>query len=266
MRRTSGICSENTRWGPWRTGNVYMTRRALEAAAYFRKHGDYQYHSFAEVDRALYADEESMTLYMLGLSLGEYLWENLLRIHRSFEENIREASGERYLEIGPGHGKYFLEAYRLGRFQRYTAVDVSPTAIQMTREYLQYNGMKNEPGGGSYQLIVQDATTLGTTEKYDHIVAQEVLEHLEDPLQMLRTIRELLTEEGRAYLLMPIMAPSPAHIYLFRSREHVRSILSEAGMEILSEEFITANGISAETAEVRKLPINACMIVKRGGI
>ena len=80
---------------------------------------------------------------------------------------------------------------------------------------------------------------------------------------MLRKIGELLTPEGRAYALMPICAPSPQHIFLFQNRAHVRSIVERAGLEIVKEEYITANDMPAEEAEAKRLPIDAALIVKR---
>lgn len=90
-----------------------------------------------------------------------------------------------------------------------------------------------------------------------------MLEHLEDPEGMLRKIGELLTPEGRAYALMPICAPGNQHIYLFQNRAHVRSIIENAGLEIVKEEYITANNMPVETAEAKRLPINAALIVER---
>ena len=123
-------------------GYVYLTDVTIRASKYFQEHGEYQYHSFAEVNENVYADQGKMTLCMLGLSLSEYLWETVLRIHRFYEEQIGEASGENYLEIGPGHGKYFCEAYNLGKFRKYVAVDVSPTAIAMTKDYINKRRMR----------------------------------------------------------------------------------------------------------------------------
>ena len=81
---------------------------------------------------------------------------------------------------------------------------------------------------------------------------------------MLRKIGELLTPAGRAYALMPICSPSAQHIFLFRDRAHVRSIVERAGLEIVKEEYITTNGtIDAGTAERKKQPINACLVVRK---
>lgn len=242
-------------------GYLYLTNMTMEENRWFREHGDYRYHSFDEVNRKVYSNTEKMTSLMIGLSIAEFLWETLLRSHRFYEKVIREAEGENYLEIGPGHGKYFCEAYNLGRFKKYVGVDVSPASIALTEEYMESEKIDR---GGVYSLLCMDATQLDPEkEKYDFVTIQEVLEHLEDPEGMLRKIGELLTPEGRAYALMPICAPSAQHIYLFRDREHVRSLVECAGLEIVKEEYITANNMTAETAEEKKLPINACLILRK---
>lgn len=239
-------------------GYFFVTNNFMEEAKYFKEHGDYRYHSFAEVNNYIYADPENMKLYMLGLSVAEFFWSTLLRIHRFYEKIIRNFSGEGYLEIGPGHGKYFLEAYNLQSFQWYDAVDVSETAIEMTRDYVERYKVN---GRSEYHLFCEDATKLPANIKYDFIVIQEVLEHIEEPLDMLKSIHEMLTPRGRVYALIPINTPSPAHIFLFHSIEHVMEIVTSAGFKILQKEYITANNISLDQAEEKKQPINACLVL-----
>ena len=111
---------------------VFITNLTIGESFYFKEHGTYRYSSFAEVDKYVYSDTEKMTKMMLGLSLAEYLWETLLRVNRFSRNVIKTSYGENYLEIGSGHGKYFLEACRAGHFKNYTAVDVSPASVTMT--------------------------------------------------------------------------------------------------------------------------------------
>lgn len=115
---------------------VYFTETTLDERKYFQEHGNYRCHSFDEVNRLFYSNQDVTTRRMIGLSLAEYLWETVLLTHRFFERLIQEVKGKNYLEIGPGHGKYFLEALNAGRFQHYTAVDVSPAAIALTESYI----------------------------------------------------------------------------------------------------------------------------------
>lgn len=245
-------------------GYLFYTESVMEESRYFKEHGDYRCHSFEEVDEYIYADAGRMKQYMLGLAVAEFLWMTVLKIHRFYAELIQNVSGERYLEIGPGHGKYFLEAYRLQRFGQYDAVDVSETAIAMTKDYMERYIAENVGGGvKNYRLICGDATKLSFDAGYDFVVIQEVLEHIEDPLGMLRSIYQILAPNGKVYALFPINAPSPAHIFLFRSIAHVKEIVAEAGFALLREEFITANNLSIEQAEEKKMPINACMVLAK---
>lgn len=128
-------------------GYLFYTESVMEESRYFQEHGDYRCHSFREVDDYIYADAERMKQYMLGLAMAEFLWMSVLKIHRFYEKLIGSVSGERYLEIGPGHGKYFLEAYLLQRFKQYDAIDVSETAIAMTKDYMERYTAQNVGGG-----------------------------------------------------------------------------------------------------------------------
>ena len=240
---------------------VFLTNLTIGESFYFREHGTYRYSSFAEVDKYVYSDTEKMTKMMFGLSLAEYLWETLLRVNRFSRNVIKTSYGENYLEIGSGHGKCFLEACRAGHFKNYTAVDVSPASVAMTENAVK--DCPDIPDGVKYRCICQDATTLDENEKYDLVVIQEVLEHIEDPLGMMKKIRNILTDNGTAYLMMPIAAPAIHHIFLFKNREHVRSLVEQAGLEIITEEDITQNNIPAEEAEQKVLPIDVCLIVKK---
>lgn len=125
---------------------VSIVEETLEERKYFNEHGDYRCHSFEEINKKYYSNRgEEMVRGYIALSLLEYLWEHILWTHRFFEKAIDEAYGDRYLEIGPGHGKYFVEALNKGHFKEYTAVDVSPTSIEMTREAVR---TQNSGGGG----------------------------------------------------------------------------------------------------------------------
>jgi len=245
-------------------GYIFYTDSVMEATKYFKEHGEYLCHNFSEVDAYIYSDQKRVRLYMLGLAVAEFLWITVLRIHRFYARLIRSVSGGRYLEIGPGHGTYFLEAYNLQLFKRYDAVDVSETAIAMTRDYMERYKIKGGFGKrAEYHLFCQDATKLAFDVKYDFIVMQEVLEHIEDPFGMLLGIHRMLNPDGRVYGLFPINAPSPAHIYLFRSITHVKEIVKSAGFEIVQEEYITANNVTLEQAEKKTLPIDACLVLKK---
>jgi 2-polyprenyl-3-methyl-5-hydroxy-6-metoxy-1,4-benzoquinol methylase len=79
--------------------------------------------------------------------------------------------------------------------------------------------------------------------RFDHIFAQHVLEHIEDPLPFLATARELLTENGKLVLCVPNfgarlrkLAPEawgwyqvPVHLHHF-SEPSLRRLVERAGL------------------------------------
>lgn len=53
------------------------------------------------------------------------------------------------------------------------------------------------------------------------------------------------------------------HIFLFKNVAHVRRLVEEAGLEIETEEYVTANHVTVEAAEEKGLPIDVCLIVNK---
>jgi 2-polyprenyl-3-methyl-5-hydroxy-6-metoxy-1,4-benzoquinol methylase len=60
----------------------------------------------------------------------------------------------------------------------------------------------------------------------------DVLEHLEDPLAFLRTLRAALTSGGKAFSTAALNAPNADHIYLYRKPEEVLRQLTAAGFAL----------------------------------
>ena len=57
----------------------------------------------------------------------------------------------------------------------------------------------------------------GNEKKFDIIIVRHVLEHLLDPLNSLKKVRETLTHSGVAYIAVPMMSPKGARRYYFQS-------------------------------------------------
>lgn len=91
----------------------------------------------------------------------------------------------------------------------------------------------------------------------------EVLEHVEQPLQMLKRINELLTEDGIAFVTTVINGLTIDHIYLFEDKETILALAREAGFDILDYICVTAGNISLERAIRKNMAIDIAMIMKR---
>jgi len=215
----------------------------------FLKSEQYPNTSFEAVNQAIYNQPEVMDYHMHGLTLAQFLWpDQYERFHffSRFLENV-DLDIRRYLEVGAGHGLYLLEAVRIiGSKAHYDVVDISPTSIDMSKSLIQQSGIN---------FYLKNIFDMNPDEKYDLITMGELVEHLEDPLAMLKKAGDLLTESGMIYLTTPANAPMIDHIYLFKNAAEIRALVHEAGLEIIEETHMYADNMSQEIAERFKLPM-----------
>lgn len=108
---------------------------------------------------------------------------------RSFEPFLREGS---VLELGSFKGDFTHRL--LPHFDDITCVEASGEAIAQARAGLPER----------VEILQGMFETISLPRRYDNIVLTHVLEHLDDPVGVLRRIRdEWLTETGRLFLVCP---------------------------------------------------------------
>jgi 2-polyprenyl-3-methyl-5-hydroxy-6-metoxy-1,4-benzoquinol methylase len=228
---------------------------------YFMKHNSYRYSKFADVANRVYFDADYMHRYMIGLALTAYLWPNHRAIYRFFSERLRQIRGGAYLEVGPGHGYFLITALNNSTFSSVSAVDISATSIQLTREVV----AEFEPErSSSLSLIQADFLTadLGV-DSYDAVVMGEVLEHVEAPITFLKRLHSLSRPGGFIFVSTCINAPAIDHISLFRSVEEVEQVITDAGLVIKERLYAPYTGRTLEECVKLKLAINVCYELTR---
>lgn len=108
---------------------------------------------------------------------------------RSFEPCFRQGS---LLELGSYQGQ-FTQLF-LDRFDDITCVEASSEAIDQARREL----------GDRVQFVHSMFETASLPRRYDNVVLTHVLEHLDDPVRVLKRINdEWLAEDGRLFLVCP---------------------------------------------------------------
>lgn len=238
-----------------------ITTDTLREQIYFQRHGRYRCSKFSEVADAVYFNPEYMQSYMLGLALTAYLWPNHLELSRFFEKSLPKLNTGNYLEVGPGHGLYLSKAIELSNFRSFHAIDISETSISLSRKILDYQFSGRQ---GNWELYVADflAGTLPLTQ-YDAIVMGEVLEHVEQPGEFLRRIRELSHDETFIFVTTAINAPAIDHIYLFESVEHVIELAELHGLRCKDFLATPYPGCAMDETVARKLPINIALVLSK---
>jgi 2-polyprenyl-3-methyl-5-hydroxy-6-metoxy-1,4-benzoquinol methylase len=240
--------------------NLIVTDMQVEQI-FFRRNKRYRHTRFSEVADTVYFDDTYMRRYMHGLALTTFLWPNHLLMRDFFVRTLPPSLPGHYLEIGPGHGYYFLKAAELGKFDSMVGIDISVSSVELTRELLRYFGIANN----RTTIVQADFTQFDSDEAFSCIVMGEVLEHLEKPELFLSKIAALANEQTHIYVTTAINSPAIDHIYLFRTSEEVERLARNCGLETLEKLCVPHAGMTLPEAYERAMPVNAAYIFRKAG-
>lgn len=225
----------------------------------FVQSGMYRHSTLAQVEDTVYANRELMAKYMKGLAVSLALWPSHLRIMKMFGSCIEKASPRSYLEVGPGHGQFFREALqRQPSIQRAVGIDLSPASLLMTEKTLR----SAEVDFARVSLRAKNFLHSERDETFDFVVMGEVLEHVENPSEFIRGVREVLNPGGRLFLSTCCNSPAIDHIYLFRHPREVLALLTRHGFRVVEELVIPQRGASSETWESQLVNINVAYLAE----
>ena len=176
------------------------------------------------------------------------------------ESLLKYKRGNAYLEIGPGHGMFLLEALKNTEYQNFTALDVSSESLNLTKKMMQYV----RPDLYDKICFLQgniDTQALG--QAYDFITMGEVLEHLESPEHVLRKLNISLADRGRFFISTCANSPAVDHLYLFNTIDEIRAMFGRCGFLVETEAALPINNYSLEKAEAKKATINYCALLRK---
>ncbi|WP_422772354.1 class I SAM-dependent methyltransferase [Plantactinospora sp. WMMC1484] len=157
---------------------------------------------------------------------------------RWFVELALPYLGDNPIEIGSGLGDYAIEWAPF--LERFTATEADPDRLVALKERL-----AGDPSIEVRQML------LPCTEQADYsaAVSYNVLEHIEDHVGALRSMRNLVRPGGAIVLIVPAFefAMSPADIATGHVRRYtkktMRAALEEAGLEIETLHYANALGL-----------------------
>lgn len=226
----------------------------------FMRTGKYRRTTFVEAAADVYSDKTFMQKYMEGLLISQIFWENHAKsylFHDAFIQGL--ARGFRYLEIGPGHGLYLATAALNDNCAEVEAWDISDESLLQTAASTRRLGI-DKP----VRLIKRDVFSAEMRKQeepsFDVVVISEVLEHLEQPAHVLKTLRSFLAPGGRILVNFPINSPAPDHIFLLESLEAVEELVKGAGFHIEASQTFPATGYSLKRAMATRTTVS-CLVI-----
>jgi 2-polyprenyl-3-methyl-5-hydroxy-6-metoxy-1,4-benzoquinol methylase len=169
-------------------------------------------------------------------------------------------SGVEVLEIGSGPGALTKVLAEVGK-NKVTALEIDPAAIEIVKQYCE-SVVPGDLNSDSWPKVFGGKT-------FDAVVAADVLEHVNDPLQVLKGMVSLLKSDGCVVISVPNITHASIGALLvngnFRygdwgllDRTHIRffgiknlqDLLDAAGLSIVHAEFVVKQPDETEFADV----------------
>jgi len=104
--------------------------------------------------------------------------------------------------------------------------------VRFTRAHLDAFGVLDR-----YDTDLRNVIEQPPEGRVSHVICVEVLEHLEDPVALLGSLKNMTAPGGRLFITAALNAANADHIYLYRNAEEVLSHAEEAGLHVEQYHF-----------------------------
>lgn len=223
-----------------------------------------QYHTTSQIKAMAdtYSNDVYMRNYMLALALSQFIWKHHYLIFNFYKEIIKSLSDDdNVLEVGSGHGLFLLEVLKvINNKNAIDVIDISPSSIEMTKAIVKSISSELED---RVNFRIMDINDYITDKKYDIVTMGEVIEHVEDPLTILKSLHGLLNDDGRLFVTTCANCPAIDHVYYFANIEEIKQLIFEAGFYVEKELVIPSEDKSEKYLEKFKIDILYAAVLKK---
>jgi len=158
-------------------------------------------------------------------------WYVKTKIRKHFPKN----KPVRFYDAGAGFGQYSYFILKCFKNSTVHAVDLKRDYMESFARYASKHGWQD------FTAKQADLTAYVPKEKFDLIVAIDILEHIEDDVQVLKNFRKVLGANGKLIISSPSNFDESAkfteeHVRPGYSKEGIISKLEKAGFRIVSFE------------------------------
>ena len=231
---------------------------ALRLQREFDRTGKYPETSYSNALKEVYSNYEYMSgVYLPALYLTHYLWPHHYRfknwVTNYFCPLLNDRTDYTFADVGVGTGFYSNLILRNSKNINGVGYDVSDASMEFSRKLLR--ARKVEDRFNRRKELFPGKEVI----QFDAIVCIELLEHLEDPQELICKFYNSLKKNGKALISAALNAPNRDHIYLYREIGEVAEQIKNAGLTITRhEEFFAYKKIAN-----RSTPSSAVFIVEK---
>lgn len=229
------------------------------AQARYELTGHYENKSFSECYEMVYDQSETMSEYLWGVYLSNFLWAHHLDLMQFFEERfLRKLSPQsRLVEIAPGHGGWGLWALKNLPQATLKGFDVSSTSIEIANSLASASGLSDR---ANYEVL--DAVELYKvpSPQSQACICCFLVEHLERPTELMKSIAHVVEPGGLAFFTGALTAAQVDHIYEFKNESELVFLAEQAGFRVLESRSVAPNRL---LHNAKYLPRSMALIMKK---
>jgi SAM-dependent methyltransferase len=212
---------------------VQFTTDVNLAQARYEADGHYENKSFAEVYANHYSQNETMSGYLWGIYLTNFLWAHHAEISVFYRDYFlsKLSPSAKLVEIAPGHGGWGVWALNTLPEARLEGFDISNSSIEIATCVSRAAGY-----GDRATYTERNALDLQQmpADYADGVICSFLIEHLENPQQLFAVVSHLLKPKGIGYVTGALTAAQVDHIYEFRQESELVRMAEEHGLRVLS--------------------------------
>lgn len=192
-------------------GNIFNQKGSRNQVLEFYKNDYKLMDSSSNAEFKYFTDDKSFSYSIWRL--------NLLSNNHTFSKIGK------ILDIGCGKGNFLREFSKKFPLWKLTGVEVSENALEFAKKRL-----------SKAKLIEGLFDPKKINQKFDLIVSLGVLEHVENPVEFLKSISECLNENGVIFFDVPNFKLNPADLFVFDhlshfTKETILNLLRQSGLE-----------------------------------
>ena len=221
--------------------------------------GEYEARSFEECLESVYGHAETMTDYLWGVYLSNFLWAHHLDLVLFFEQRFlpRLQPRDHLVEIAPGHGGWGLWALHGYPGLSLRGFDISPTSLAVASTLSLAAGLESR---ARYEVCNALDLCDQPSPQAQACICCFLIEHLEHPARLVQVLSHVLVPGGLVFFTGALTAAQADHIYEFRAESEFVLLAERAGFRVLDTRSVAP---ARQLAKARFLPRSMALVLQK---